>query len=60
MARTPPKNETIQFSIRLPKAATDMLEELVSEGVYGANRADVAKQIILRYLQDLKRPAGKS
>lgn len=36
-----------------------MIEDLVSDGIYGANRAEVARTIILRYLQDRKHPTHR-
>ena len=52
MATDPKKAETVQFSIRLPQKAAEALEDLVESGYYGSSRAEVAKSIILRYLQD--------
>ena len=57
MATEPTKAETVQFSIRLPTKAAEALEALVESGLYGSSRAEVAKMIILRYLQD-QRTAG--
>jgi Arc/MetJ-type ribon-helix-helix transcriptional regulator len=37
----------------LPEKAADRLEILVDSGLYGSNRAEVARNIILQHLQDL-------
>lgn len=61
MATESKKADTVQFSIRLHKKAAEALEDLVESGVYGSSRAEVAKSIILRYLQDQRTAgAGKS
>lgn len=58
MAKTPTSADTKSFTIVLPTGAAEQLETLVKTGLYGASRAEVAKNIILQHLQDLWK-AGK-
>jgi hypothetical protein len=45
---------TTQLSIRLPDKAIEMIEEdLIPTGLYGANRAEVCKSLILSRLEQL-------
>jgi hypothetical protein len=53
MAKTPAGPDTKPFTIVLPAKAAERLEILVETGIYGASRAEVAKNIILQHLQDL-------
>jgi Arc/MetJ-type ribon-helix-helix transcriptional regulator len=53
MARPPANADTTPFTIVLPRKAAERLEILVETGLYGASRAEVAKNIILQHLQDL-------
>lgn len=53
MAKPPASSETKPFTVVLPTKAADRLEILVETGLYGASRAEVAKNIILQHLQDL-------
>ena len=58
MAKAPDTAETKPFTIVLPAKAAERLEILVETGLFGASRAEVAKNIILQHLQDLWR-SGK-
>jgi Arc/MetJ-type ribon-helix-helix transcriptional regulator len=42
-----------QFSVTLPQQAIEMLEELVSLGLHGKTRAEVARKLILDRLEDM-------
>ena len=53
MAKPHANSETTPFTIVLPRKAAERLEILVETGLYGASRAEVAKNIILQHLQDL-------
>jgi Arc/MetJ-type ribon-helix-helix transcriptional regulator len=53
MAKAPGNPDTTPFTIVLPRKAAERLEILVETGLYGASRAEVAKNIILQHLQDL-------
>jgi hypothetical protein len=53
MAKPPTNADTTPFTIVLPRKAAERLEILVETGLYGASRAEVAKNIILQHLQDL-------
>jgi Arc/MetJ-type ribon-helix-helix transcriptional regulator len=53
MAKPLASSETKPFTVVLPTRAADRLEILVETGLYGASRAEVAKNIILQHLQDL-------
>jgi hypothetical protein len=53
MAKSPASPDTKPFTIVLPAKAAERLEILVETGLYGASRAEVAKNIILQHLQDL-------
>ncbi|MDP3739650.1 MAG: hypothetical protein Q8R02_19835 [Hyphomonadaceae bacterium] len=53
MAKPPASPDTKPFTIVLPAKAAEGLEMLVGNGLYGASRAEVAKNIILQHLQDL-------
>jgi Arc/MetJ-type ribon-helix-helix transcriptional regulator len=53
MAKAPGTPDTTPFTIVLPRKAAERLEILVETGLYGASRAEVAKNIILQHLQDL-------
>jgi Arc/MetJ-type ribon-helix-helix transcriptional regulator len=53
MAKPPGNPDTTPFTIVLPRKAAERLEILVETGLYGASRAEVAKNIILQHLQDL-------
>jgi Arc/MetJ-type ribon-helix-helix transcriptional regulator len=53
MAKPPSNADTTPFTIVLPRKAAERLEILVETGLYGASRAEVAKNIILQHLQDL-------
>ena len=53
MAKSPSNADTTPFTIVLPRKAAERLEILVETGLYGASRAEVAKNIILQHLQDL-------
>ena len=41
------------FTITLPKQAHEMIEEFIETGLYGANRAEVARSLILSRLEQL-------
>lgn len=45
----------IQFSIALPLQAIEMLKGLEPLGLYGRNRADIARNLILDSLKQLVR-----
>ena len=53
MAKPPASLGTKPFTVVLPEKAADRLEILVETGLYGANRAEVARNIILQHLQEL-------
>lgn len=53
MAKPPASAETKSFTIVLPAKAAERLEKLVELELYGASRAEVAKNIILQHLQEL-------
>lgn len=53
MAKPPASQGTKPFTVVLPEKAADRLEILVETGLYGANRAEVARNIILQHLQEL-------
>jgi Arc/MetJ-type ribon-helix-helix transcriptional regulator len=42
-----------QFSITLPDETLAMFEQLYSSGLYGKNRSEVARQLILDMLKNL-------
>lgn len=42
-----------QFSVTLPTQAIEMLEELVSIGLHGKTRGEVARKLILDRLEEL-------
>jgi Arc/MetJ-type ribon-helix-helix transcriptional regulator len=44
-----------QFQVTLPNEALVMFEQLYSSGLYGKNRAEVARQLILDMLKKLAR-----
>jgi len=46
--------DTTQISLRLPNKAIEMIEEdLVPIGIYGTNRAEVCKALILARIEQL-------
>jgi Arc/MetJ-type ribon-helix-helix transcriptional regulator len=45
--------ETTQFSITLSNQAVEMIESLVSLGLHGNSRGEVARFLILSRLEDL-------
>lgn len=45
--------ENTQFSITLPNQAIEMIEDLIETGLYGANRAEVSRSLILGRLEQL-------
>ena len=53
MAKEPSETDNVQFTITLPRPAVEKLEILIKTGVFGATRAAVASNIILRRLQDI-------
>jgi Arc/MetJ-type ribon-helix-helix transcriptional regulator len=53
MAKPPATQGTKPFTVVLPEKAADRLEILVDSGLYGSNRAEVARNIILQHLQEL-------
>ncbi len=53
MAKSPTSQGTKPFTVVLPEKAADRLEILVETGLYGSNRAEVARNIILQHLQEL-------
>jgi Arc/MetJ-type ribon-helix-helix transcriptional regulator len=53
MAKPPATQSTKPFTVVLPAKAAERLEILVDSGLYGSNRAEVARNIILQHLQDL-------
>jgi hypothetical protein len=42
-----------QFQIVLPNETLEMFEQLYSSGLYGKNRGEVARQLILDMLKEL-------
>lgn len=42
------------FTIRLPKQAIDLIEILRKRGLHGANRATIARQLVLDQLKAMK------
>ena len=51
--------ENTQFSITLPNQAIEMIEDLIETGLYGANRAEVSRSLILgRLEQELSPKVG--
>ncbi len=54
MPRTRNEPDTVKFTISLSRPAAEILEKLVTTGVYGKSRAETASMIILRHLQDLR------
>jgi Arc/MetJ-type ribon-helix-helix transcriptional regulator len=46
--------KTESFSITLPLQAIEMIESLISEGLYGTKKAEIARQLILDQLKVLK------
>ena len=53
MAKPPASQVTKPFTVVLPEKASQRLEVLVNSGLYGSNRAEVARNIILQHLQEL-------
>lgn len=53
MAKSLASQGTKPFTVVLPEKAADRLEILVETGLYGSNRAEVARNIILQHLQEL-------
>jgi Arc/MetJ-type ribon-helix-helix transcriptional regulator len=53
MAKPPVRQGAKPFTVVLPEKAADRLEILVESGLYGSNRAEVARNIILQHLQEL-------
>jgi Arc/MetJ-type ribon-helix-helix transcriptional regulator len=53
MAKPPATRATKPFTVVLPDKAAERLEILVDSGLYGSNRAEVARNIILQHLQEL-------
>jgi Arc/MetJ-type ribon-helix-helix transcriptional regulator len=53
MAKPPASRGTKPFTVVLPEKAAQRLEVLVNSGLYGSNRAEVARNIILQHLQEL-------
>lgn len=45
--------DTEQFSVTLPVSAVALLEQLVTIGLHGNSRAEVARTLILSRLEDL-------
>jgi hypothetical protein len=46
--------KTESFSITLPLQAIEMLEDLIPLGLYGTTRAEIAKQLILDQLKEMR------
>ncbi|WP_421936923.1 hypothetical protein [Phenylobacterium sp.] len=44
---------TKPFTVTLPQQALDMIEDLKAVGLYGNNRAEIARALILARLEDL-------
>ena len=53
MAKPPATQGIKPFTVVLPEKAAERLEILVDSGLYGSNRAEVARNIILQHLQEL-------
>lgn len=53
MVKPPASQGTKPFTVVLPEKAAQRLEVLVNSGLYGSNRAEVARNIILQHLQEL-------
>jgi len=45
--------KTKPFTITLPRQALEMIEELKGIGLYGNNRAEISRALILARLEDL-------
>jgi hypothetical protein len=41
------------FTVKLPPEACEMLERLKPKGIYGSNRAEIARTLILDKLKEL-------
>lgn len=48
-----PLKKTKGFTITLPQQALEMIEELKGVGLYGNNRAEIARALVLARLEDL-------
>lgn len=41
------------FTINLPPQALDMIEQLKPKGLYGSNRGEITRQLVLDQLKEL-------
>jgi Arc/MetJ-type ribon-helix-helix transcriptional regulator len=51
---TQPDKKTESFTITLPVQAIEMLEALIPLGLYGTSRAEIARQLILDQLKEMR------
>ena len=55
MSKKPNTSETREVKVRLPAVTYDELVRLANEHGYGSNPTEVARYLILREVDDLKR-----
>ena len=49
-----PREQKDTIAVRLPKQAVEMLDALIPVGLYGSNRGEVARALILDQLKRIR------